>query len=122
MSTQQKYMFILVFIAFSLVSNVTQAQEFQRNALTVTSLTPNSAARIGNAIGTANFIFVNVNAGAWGTSTCHGSSVLLAESDRHLVSILLSAVSMGKTVNIGVEDTLKPYLTFCQIVYLDVSF
>ena len=115
-----KYRKTLAALVLSLISTCASALEIQK-AVTVTQIIPIAAIRPA-AAGSQNFVAVNINPVDWGTPNCRGDSVFIAESDRHLISILLSGIAMGKSLSFSIDDTLAPvYGTYCQLIYITVN-
>lgn len=112
-----KKMNIAIFVAVvggSLLSNA-NAAEYQRSVviqkiLAFSSKRPNSTA-------TENFVRIYVNDASWGSSTCRSDAADLAATEKNILSVLLSAWVTTKTIDIAVDDTLRPIDTVCQLVW-----
>lgn len=68
-----------------------------------------------------NLTRVYVQSAAWGDTDCRHDSADLKKEDTHLLSILLFAISVGKSITIEVSDAHKPFGTVCQITSLFVE-
>jgi len=94
------------------------AEEFKRTDVTITKIFPIAAQRPIQPVG-QNFLRVYINSGDWGaTSSCRSNAVDLQKGDTHLLSVLLTAWSMGRKLDIYVDSTLKPIDDVCQVTGL----
>ena len=70
-----------------------------------------------NSTATENFVRIYVNDASWGSSTCRSDAADLAATEKNILSVLLSAWVTTKTIDIAVDDTLRPIDTVCQLVW-----
>lgn len=113
----------LVFFVIGMVFQVGSASVFAAEAnrevqiveiLSLTGNRPNSPAL-------RDMTRVYVNPASWGSTNCREDAADLRKVDTHTYSMLLTAWASGKTVIIGVDDSLKPYDGVCQLVWIKVK-
>jgi hypothetical protein len=97
-------------------ATVSHPAEFSR-PVTIRSIYPLAEGRPTEP-GRKNIIRVYVNQEPWGASTCRNDAADLLPSEKNLLSILLTAIALGKPVHIYVDDTMRPYDTVCQVTAL----
>lgn len=96
------------------------ATEFGRNAVVLDKILPISATRVINPP-SRNIVRIYVNEGAWGGSTCRGNSADISGSDKALMAVLLTAWTLGKGIDVVVDDSLRPIDSVCQVVSIAMS-
>ena len=112
----RKLIYVAAMILLLLNIGATFAAEHGRYNLTISKIHPIAGERPG-APNLQNIIRIYVNPGPWDASSCRQDSGDLLKSDSHLLSVILTAWTTGKTIDLIVEDTLVPSApgTTCQI-------
>jgi hypothetical protein len=95
------------------------ATEFIRE-VTVKEILPIAADRPAYP-GSANLVRTYVNQAAWGSSACRTDAADLQASDKHLVSVLLTAWATGRSIIIAVDDAKHPFDSVCQVTFLSAK-
>ncbi len=114
-----KQLFLVVVLMLGTAFTACYAESFKRTNLTITNIHPIAAQRPAGTTG-QNIIRIYVNSGDWGALNCRPTAADLQKTDSHLLSILLTAWTTGKIIDIEVDSTLKPWGDVCQITALSI--
>ncbi|MEJ1363509.1 MAG: hypothetical protein RPU42_00165 [Candidatus Sedimenticola sp. (ex Thyasira tokunagai)] len=92
----------------SIITFDVNAAEVNRTNLQIIKIASIATNRPEAPSGTQGTIRIYVNSGSWGNTTCRADAADIQMVDNHLLTIIMSAVAYGKTVDISVQSEIRP--------------